>query len=52
LNRKKPKQLETINNHIEDVVSLSKVLEWGGISFGKKEWFKIRLAMQVLYILK
>jgi hypothetical protein len=48
LNKKKPKQLETIQNYIEDVISLSKVLEWGGVSFGKNEWFKIKLALKVI----
>jgi hypothetical protein len=47
LNKKKPKNLETIENYIEDVISLSKVLEWGGVSFGKNEWFKIKLALKV-----
>jgi hypothetical protein len=32
---------------MEDVISLSKVLEWGGVSFGKNDWFKIRLALKV-----
>lgn len=50
LNKKKPKQIETINNYIEDVLSLSRVLEWAGISFNKTEWFKIRLAMKKLLI--
>lgn len=32
---------------MEDVLSLARVLEWGGISFGKNQWFKIRLAVKV-----
>jgi hypothetical protein len=50
LNKKKPKQIETVNNYIEDVLSLSRVLEWAGISFNKNEWFKIRLAMKKLLL--
>lgn len=48
MNKKKPKQVETIANYMEDILSLSRVLEWGGISFSKNEWFKIRLAMKKL----
>lgn len=32
---------------MEDILSKAKLLEWGGISFGKNEWFKIRLATKV-----
>ena len=47
MNKKKPKQLETIENYIEDVLSISRIMEWAGVSFGKNEWFKIRIAMKV-----
>ena len=50
LNKKKPKQIETVNNYIEDILSLCKVLEWAGISFSKNEWFKLRQAMKGLVI--
>jgi len=50
LNKKKPKQIETIHNYIEDVLELSKILEWGGISFSRSEWFKIRLGMKKLML--
>lgn len=35
---------------MEDILSLAKVLEWGGISFGKNEWFKIRISMRVIHL--
>jgi hypothetical protein len=36
---------------MEDILSQARLLEWGGISFGKNEWFKIRLAIKVnIYI--
>jgi hypothetical protein len=50
LNKKKPKQLETVENYMEDVFYISRLLEWGGISFSKNEWFKIRLAMKKILI--
>jgi hypothetical protein len=50
LNKKKAKKIETVNHYIEDVLALSRVLEWAGVSFNKTEWFKIRLAMKKLLI--
>jgi hypothetical protein len=50
LNKKKPKEVPLINHYIEDVLLLSRMLEWAGISFGKNEWFKIRLAMKKLMV--
>lgn len=50
LNKKKGKSVETVDNYIEDILSLSRIMEWGGISFSKNEWFKIRLAMKKLLI--
>lgn len=50
LNKKKPKQIYTIPHYMEDVLSLSRILEWGGVSFSKNEWFKIRLGMKKLMI--
>ena len=38
-----------MENYVEDVLSLSRILEWAGISFGKNTWFKIRYAMNVCF---
>jgi radial spoke head protein 4A len=50
LNKKKGKQLDTVDGYLEDILYLSRILEWGGISFSKNEWFKIRLAMKKLLV--
>lgn len=50
LNKKKPKQMETVDNYMEDVLFQSRILEWGGVSFSKNEWFKIRMAMKKLLL--
>ena len=50
LNKRKSKKVETVTNYMEDVLALSRVLEWGGITFNKSKWFKIRLAMKKLLI--
>jgi len=50
LNKKKPKQIEIVPNYIEDILSLSRVLEWAGISFNKTEWFKLRQSLKNLVI--
>lgn len=54
LGKKKPSQksnhIQTIPNYMQDVLALSQVLAWGGIGFGKNEWYKIRLAMKKLLV--
>ena len=42
--------LKLLNNYMEDIISQSKLLEWGGISFTEFEWYKIRMAMKKLLI--
>ena len=44
------KSTKLINNYMEDIISQSKLFEWGGISFSDEEWYKIRLAMKKILI--
>ena len=39
-----------LNNYMEDILSQSKILEWAGITFNQKEWYKLRLAMKKLLV--
>lgn len=47
---KNPKEAKLIDNYMEDVLLQSKLLEWGGVSFGDEEWYKIRMAMKKILI--
>ena len=35
---------------MEDILSQSQLLEWGGVSFNELEWYKIRTAAKKLLI--
>ena len=48
--QKRKQEATTINNYMEDILSQSKLFEWGGISFSEEEWYKIRLAMKKILI--
>ena len=39
-----------ISNYMEDILSHAAILEWAGINFNQKEWYKIRLSMKKLLI--
>ena len=39
-----------IPNYMEDILTHSTILEWAGINFNQKEWYKIRLAMKKLLV--
>ena len=41
---------KTLNHYMEDILSQSKMLEWAGITFNSKEWYKLRLAMKKLLV--
>jgi hypothetical protein len=43
---KNDKTIKTIPNFMEDIISQSKLLEWGGVSFSDEEWYKIRMSMK------
>jgi len=34
---------------MQDIMSQSRLLEWAGVSFNKTEWYKLSLAMKVIY---
>ena len=48
--KNRDKSTKLINNYMEDIISQSKLFEWGGISFSDEEWYKIRLAMKKILI--
>jgi hypothetical protein len=39
--------LPIVDNYIEDILAISRMLQWAGISFGQNTWFKLRYAMNV-----
>ena len=41
-------KIKLLPNYMEDILSQSQLLEWGGISFNEVEWYKIRLAAKKL----
>ncbi|MCQ2818742.1 MAG: hypothetical protein MJ252_15860 [archaeon] len=47
---KRPKEAQLVENYMEDVLQQAKLLEWGGVSFGDEEWFKIRMAMKKILV--
>lgn len=47
---KNPSEAKLIDNYMEDVLQQAKLFEWGGISFGDEEWYKIRMAMKKILI--
>ena len=47
---KNPKKATLLNNYMEDILSQSKLFEWGGVSFNEEEWYKIRLAMKKILV--
>ena len=47
---KNDKTIKTIPNFMEDIISQSKLLEWGGVSFSDEEWYKIRMSMKKILI--
>jgi hypothetical protein len=32
---------------MDDILSQARVLEWGGVSFNRTEWVKLRISMKV-----
>ena len=47
MGKKKLKSLPTVNNYIDDILSISRILQWAGISFGQNTWFKLRYSLNV-----
>ena len=47
---KKRVETKTLPNYMEDLLSQSKLFEWGGVSFSEEEWYKIRMAMKKILI--
>ena len=43
-------KIKLIQNYMEDILSQSQLLEWGGVSFNELEWYKIRTAAKKLLI--
>ena len=41
---------KVLNNYMEDILSQSKMFEWAGVTFGKNEWYKLRIAMKKLLV--
>lgn len=39
-----------INHYMEDILSQAQMLEWAGINFSEREWYKIRIAMKKLLV--
>ena len=39
-----------LNHYMEDIFFQSKILEWAGITFSAKEWYKLRLAMKKILV--
>ena len=50
LKKKRPAKL--INYYMEDILSHSKLFEWGGVSFSDEVWYKLRMAMKKLMVEK
>ena len=48
--KKSDKPIKQLNNYMEDIISQSELLEWGGISFNEIEWYKIRTAIKKLLV--
>ena len=47
---KRDKSIKLIDNYMEDILSQSKLFEWGGVSFSNEEWYKIRMSMKKILI--
>ena len=41
---------KVLNNYMEDLLAQSKILEWAGITFSSKEWYKLLVAMKKLLV--
>ena len=50
INKPDQNKIKLIPNYMEDIISQSQLLEWGGISFNELEWYKIRTAAKKLLI--
>ena len=46
----KIQKVKEISNYMEDILSHAAILEWAGINFNQKEWYKIRLSMKKLLV--
>lgn len=50
ISNKQQKSFPKLNNLMDDVVEKARILEWAGVDFGKKTWYKLKLAMKKLMI--
>lgn len=46
----KIKNPNQINNYMDDILSQANMLEWAGITFSEREWYKLRIAMKKLLV--